>query len=213
LNIRSQEDNLFSRWRQHRERFYRDGAGCHFEQETMRVLFLLKEGNDEFGDFVDDNDIRDLLSHPKSLATWKNVARWAALALDNALWSNVEHLTRDSMPKYLERVVAMNLKKSSGRARTRSKELWEHADADKEFIVEQVNLYRPHLTIACGTYGYMKAIDPSIERQSQRYLLGHPAFGTIVDCYHPQARRSHKLLYENLSSILLSLRDITPPSR
>ena len=202
--LRKAEDELFARWSESRERFYKDGAGRLFTKQPVRVLFLLKEGNDPSGEFVAAYDIRDLLSEPQSLNTWKNVAQWVALVLDGAGWSEVEYLDRESMLKYLERIAAMNLKKTSGASTAKSPELWKHAVEDSSFILEQIRLYRPHVTVACGTAGYLEAIDPDISVE-QSLTSPHRDLGRIVKLRHP-SRGSPKKMYDELAQLITPLR-------
>jgi hypothetical protein len=111
LNLRDREDALFDEWRTNRGRFVKDGAGCRFEQQRARILFILKEVNDtDDGDW----DLRKIIDYGNVAATWNNIARWTAHILDGAVFEQVRTIDQETRANYTSRIAAMNLKKAAG---------------------------------------------------------------------------------------------------
>lgn len=94
--------------------------------------------------------------------------------------------------RILRQVAAVNLKKTPGGAVASMRSIHAHAKRDAEFIREQVALYQPDLTIACGTFWICEEIfglDPDLRGgQPPCHVHRDPRLGALVSFWHPQAR-------------------------
>jgi hypothetical protein len=150
--LRRAEASLFARWRrryrQNDKTFLPDGAMPCFVGERFRLLFVLKEGNDPDGGFVDGGgDLRAAWKwgHDRR-HTWRRLAAWAALILDG-----VETVpSKDVTGTVLRRIACINLKKTPGHAAADPRQIHLAARNDASFIREQIGLYMPSLVICCG---------------------------------------------------------------
>jgi hypothetical protein len=81
-------------------------------------------------------------------------------------------------------------------------EIGSWATKNVELLKRQVELYRPHLTIACGTFDIVREVfgitttpicdgDPNMDK----YHLPHEALGVLLNFYHPQTRRSASIMF------------------
>jgi hypothetical protein len=92
-------------------------------------------------------------------ATWANLARWSAATLDEMSCSDVAHMgAADRRSRYTRRIAVMNLKKQPGGSICYRPAVREAAQRDATVLVEQTNLYRPHVTVAAGTFDVVQRL-------------------------------------------------------
>jgi hypothetical protein len=203
------ENELFARWEPLVGKdFIPDGAPYpdRYASAPVRVLLLLKEPWSPEGQR--GWDLRDgLRTRLETGSTWNNAARWAraATSLPYApAWKEVATQTTESRRAALASVAVVNVKKSLGTSRTTAKLVHAFARTYKEQIREQLALYRPHVTLLCGTAEFLGTLFEDHEqtprattRSGVRYRsVG--GLGLVVRMPHPQASQSAQILYERL---------------
>ena len=216
MTIFKREEELFKEWEKSRTPFVRDGAVSEHDylKSCPRIAFILKEANDPGDPF----DIRQFLQNRNGGKgkTWNNVARWVHGIRNlpsECDWSFYENVNESFRRRELRGIVAMNLKKSPGAARTRSADLDRVAREDAEYIRKQYALYDPDITICGGmeTTGglFHDLVHPGMEwKQTTRGIWWYwrNADQFVVAFPHPQAFVMGSRL---LDSLLDAIKEIT----
>lgn len=218
IALRTREHDLFSRWPCDDDKgFVRDGAGNEFENQTIRILFVLKEPND-----VDngDQDFRELLDcggPPRHYQTWANIARWTAAVLDRLDWSAVADMKLpEDRARYSRRIAFMNLKKQPGTSKSTSSIIQKYAHRDATLLREQMSLYNPHLTIAAGTFGFVQEEVLKISKDAvseikhdtgdPTFWVKNPTINVLLSFCHPLCfRQSPQLIFEEFKRAISSI--------
>jgi len=200
-DLRSMEDAIFARYRSRHPSspILGDGAAdaeAYFGPNNFRVLFVLKEGNDPTGEFSAKDDIRDFARYGAKYPTWGNLARWSATARC-ATFAPADAKDRAWRAEQLKHSAFVNIKKIPGGSKSNDAEVEGFALAHADLIREQLSLYRPHLTLACGRriFSVLENVfsgvrDHPIEHEAD-VLHGFSFFrdaelGTVIHFYHPQ---------------------------
>ena len=145
------ENALCVRWREkYGQNYIPDGIVNEeiFEKESIRFVFVLKEVSDCYNDF----DLRKFLSEGapgNGGHTWAPVVRWlgATAGITFSCAPNV-----DVRKQYLQKIGAMNLKKTTGSTVAIKEKIAQAAKQDADLLREQVQLYleKPTLFPCCG---------------------------------------------------------------
>lgn len=182
-----------------------------------RILFVLKEPNDlEGGGW----DLRNFVETGARSRTWDNLARWVAgirRLPEETAWQEVAILTADRIKSLLHSIAAMNVKKSPGGGVAERAKIISIAREDRDFLLEQFNIYAADLVVSCG----------SPVRELVEELLLDAAHGSwkstsrgvwfkefrpsrfAVDYAHPQVRTWGHLLFYGLVD---AIREIAKPA-
>ena len=216
-NLNRREDALFEEWKRSlvnpSEAFVPDGAVCGetYESTSPRIVFLLKEVNDPGGG---DWDLRDFLRSGGRGQTWNNVTRWTEgiLALPEIRpWKDLEDIDNDARINALKKIAAVNIKKTPAAAAADVDGLHGFARANREFIRRQLDLYRPHVIVGCGSdvsdvlfadvYG-----EPGWHKTMRGTWYAALGSATYFDYHHPNARVSARLLHYGLMDSVSAVR-------
>ena len=211
------ENHIFSRWLGRSPGLLRDGAlgGPHstYVHQSTRVLFVLKEANDTNARWSSRG--ADLRQHAVDFAalrsTFPVLLLLAALAHSPA--SNFEQ-TQSSLQdperrrQLLESIALVNLKKTPGGPVCNDRSLLTAVAADGDLLLQQLELYHPHLTIAGGSsvFSLLARLlnSPITTGPGTRPSLQHPTLGLCLSFFHPQATKGyhflHDLLRDNLEA-------------
>ena len=214
MTIRESEDKLFAEWSARHPRFVADGVidEASYITARTRVLFLLKEVDDADGGGWDLRNI-DLLS--SVWQTWNNLARWAYGLLNDTPWmpwSSVPESNSQFRRNWLQYICAVNIKKVGGGSSADAGLVSEYANEDSAFLRRQLALYRPQLTICCGTADYLHYVYAKEEFTGWRATSNgtlfstHKDLGTVINYYHPQARYPANSLYTMLIEAVKELK-------
>lgn len=208
--LREREDELFGRWKGHRHGFLCDGAGREFDQEPIRVVYLLKEAVGNIDGEEAAWDLRDFIDDGGRRWTWNNIARWTAFVLDGAPWSGVVDMPLQKRAPLIRRITGLNLKKVPGASVSDMRVIHRFAMEDSQWIREQLSLYKPHLIVACGTFcvaepllGYSEANRVQLEAGTCHVS---EEWGVLLNFWHPQARISPKNLFDSFVARVGQLR-------
>lgn len=77
--------------------------------------------------------------------------QFTGLQWDDIDFDTVEDLDKYDRKKYLAPISVINLKKTPGKTTSNDSEIDKFAKDDREFIKNQVEIYRPDLVICGGT--------------------------------------------------------------
>ena len=207
MSIKEQESQLFSDWRARHQSLVSDGVVDEFAyaESSPKLLFVLKEVNDLGGGGWDLRAyLRDDGGRP---ATWDNVTRWVEgirKLPSDIPWQTLESIDVDRRKAALRSIAVMNIKKVPGGHTANPDEIAAAAEADQQFLLRQYELYRPDLTICCGTaeaFQAIKAFGSEPKWQSTRrgvwYYSPEPE-RYVISYSHPLARCAPPLLYYGL---------------
>lgn len=164
-----------------------------------KVLFVLKETNEAKQNIV--NAINRAIE-VKASGWWRGkvlrrVGRWAygLQKYDGAVPS-----LRDA--KLNEKIAVMsiayiNIRKTSGSARTDQKSFDAHAREFAPFVRRQIELINPDIVVLCGTYNQVKRyVFPELKKVSERV---HVNDGVVfINAFHPAARKKSAMLYHQV---------------
>jgi hypothetical protein len=178
-----------------------DGApdpSAYVKRGNFRVLFLLKEGNDPDGTWVrNGGDLRDMARCGGRYASWHNLATWIAISQRLPFTKN-DRKSRDWRASQLRRAVFVNAKKIPGNANSSTTAIAEFAlNADHNpLLKQQLELYRPRLTLACGN-GLFQILRETFNARPLKpangkygyWFFKSKSMGTVIDFYHPEARQ------------------------
>ncbi|MBS0568039.1 MAG: hypothetical protein JSS59_11630 [Proteobacteria bacterium] len=217
LSISVREDALFSEWKVHRPAFVADGVvnETDYIGSSPRLLFVLKEVNDPDGG---DWDLREFLRTGGRPATWDNLARWIEAIRSPTIlpWEQIETIDIQRRTAALRSIAAVNLKKTPGWYTSDPNEVSRFADEDSKFLRLQIDLYKPHLVICCGTGDWYKHImDASNLREWRRTNRGVWYYVDATDVpvlafAHPEARVPAQYLHYALLDAVRELRGSLP---
>ena len=219
MSIIDKQTELFARWRRTpgHEYFISDGIfdEAEWSRQTYKVLYVLKEANWENANV---DLCQALLSEqlPTYWKTWNNVARWSKALLEGGEYPR--YVSKSDKSYWLRKVAAINLKKAGGDAVAENETIRSHSERDREFLLEQIELYQPDIIICCGK-GIGKNADilhdiilppdqvsdwkPTVEGYD--YFLYNSGEGKqvpVVSFYHPQMRGSHELFQKRYEEML-----------
>lgn len=206
MTLTQLENELFSKWKRHREGFVSDGVADEtaYLASEKKILFVLKEVNDPEGG---DWDLRAFVREGGRAGTWNNVARWVEgiRRIDEDIsWAQLNNNNDERRLKFLPSIGAMNLKKTPGGHTTVVAELVRISSEDRAFINQQFQLYDADLVVCCGVSdAFHGLIDLESEPRWQETHRGvrfheHRPGKLIVAYSHPEARCSNALLYYGL---------------
>jgi hypothetical protein len=206
--LEAAERLLFKRWRTQLggERFYEDGAfqPSVFVKTRPRIVFLMKEVNADpkGGEWT----LREVVGTGKYGCTWNMIAYWTRGILNGGVaWGEIDWADAAFRTEMLAQVAIVNLHKGAGTGSSDPDMLWRTALRDRQFLREQIDIYKPDLLVSCGTAHIARAAlfeDYGGDwRQAstglQWCLVGSPTI-PLVATYHPQARKSGQIVYEHL---------------
>ncbi|HEX4911140.1 MAG TPA: uracil-DNA glycosylase family protein [Permianibacter sp.] len=207
MSIKEQEAQLFSEWRARHQSLVSDGVVDEFAyaETSPKLLFVLKEVNDLGGGGWDLRAyLRDEGGRP---ATWDNVTRWVEGIRNlpsDIPWQMLESIDVDRRKAALRSIAVMNIKKVPGGHTANPDEIAAAAETDQQFLLRQYELYRPDLTICCGTAEAFQAIqafgsEPKWQSTQRGVWYYSPEPEKHVIAYsHPLARCAPPLLYYGL---------------
>jgi hypothetical protein len=144
-------------------------------------------------------------------ATWNNLARWTAHVLDNATYRDVADMSKQDRVRLQRRIAAVNLKKIPGGSTSNMDEIERFALADAPFIREQISIYKPHLTVACGTFQIAERVfglspEERLKWGERHFHRQHPDLGVLTSFWHPQSRLSKEKLFISFTEMVMALR-------
>jgi hypothetical protein len=211
--VRKAEQRLFTRWQANGRPFVGDGVvdEVAYLASRPRLLFVLKEVNSPDNS---DWDLRTFIADGARSQTWNNVTRWVRgiRALPEELsWEDLALVTQDQRREVLRSIVAVNLKKEPGGHTTKNETLSEAVHRDAPLIREQLELYQPDLTIACGSITasllgeVMSLPHPWATTKRGIPFARSDALGTVISYSHPGARVNDALLHYGLVDAIREL--------
>ena len=160
--IEEKENALFDEWKQKYtgRGFVRDGVVSEKDHlaSDLKICFVLKQANDPDGG---EWDLRGLLRAGGVWQTWNNVARWVKGIRDrhgDLAWADYEQVDEAFRQEQLRSICAVNLVKEPGEGSTPPGSLDVRVNEDKKFLKRQFDIYKPDLTVCCGTSDLFAAI-------------------------------------------------------
>lgn len=213
LPLFDRENLLFERWPRADDGFVTDGAGQTFEEQRVKILFVLKEANGSGQTW----DMRDFMNAGGRSATWGNIARWTAAALEGASWDQVADMGSAELRSHYTRAIAfLNLKKAPGEYRAIPREIRDAAISNSMLLKGQIELYQTDLIVAGGTFDPVRHVLGIEETEVQRIghedgsvdtYVEHPSCGVIASFWHPNARRGTERMFRDFVRLIECLRN------
>ena len=197
-----EEAKLLDEWAGSVPGFIRDGVVDveKYCKAPLRILVVLKEVNGG-----SDWDLREFLNGGGRAQTWNVVARWIENIFDlktDYAWSELQSDNDERRMRMLPYICAINVKKTSGKAVAKNRDILAAAIKDKVYLKKQIELYCPDIVICGGTEKpYVKATNakPEWKMTSRGIWYYIEEKGTIVISYsHPEARTKECLLHYGL---------------
>lgn len=171
-----------------------------FLESPRKLLFILKEANDEEGG---NWDLREFLRKGGQAATWNNITRWV-MGIRNlpgqTPWEKAEYITANLRQAHLRSVAVMNLNKVPGGAFTNPAELRAVALEVAELLRRQFQLYKADVAICCGVGDIVDDVfelTHSWNKTARGVWFKEYITGKFIISYcHPQVRSwSHLIMY------------------
>ncbi len=217
---------LDSKWKRY---LYGTGKGivqdgipdyAHYVKSCPRILYLLKEANDESNS---NWSLRDYILQEDGACqrgyTWNNLYRWTVGIRHLREQWPLERISPPSPKEKLEvfhTIGTINVKKTTGSSSANAKELWASVNDPvcQTLLKEQIELCDPSLIICCGTTQYLrdgiyagKPLKWKMTANGISYCQ-YSKERCIVDYMHPGAHKRVKFLYDNLMAALCEIYDI-----
>ncbi len=181
--------------------FNKDGviSQVDWENSPVKILFVLKETNKAKQNIV--CAINRALTTKKS-GWWKGkvlrrVGRWSYGLLNyNGQVPNYREAKRHEKG-FIKNIAYINMRKSSGGARTNKKSFNAHVEQFAPFIRKQIEILNPDIVVLGGTYKQMKSyVFPELEKVSYRvHKHGNALF---INAFHPAAIKGSSMLYHQV---------------
>jgi hypothetical protein len=181
--------------------FNRDGVISKesWDRSGTKVLFVLKETNEAKQNIV--TAINRAIEVKKS-GWWRGkvlrrVGRWA-YGLQN--YDGVVPSLKDAKlneKNAVKSIAYINIRKTSGKARTNQKTFDAHASEFAPFVRRQVDLIKPDIVVLCGTFNQFKRyVFPELKKVSERVHVNEGV--VFINAFHPAARRKSSMLYHQV---------------
>tara|TARA_R110001583_G_C5525101_1_gene398002 strand:- start:148 stop:807 length:660 start_codon:yes stop_codon:yes gene_type:complete len=181
--------------------FNRDGVISKeiWDSSGTKILFVLKETNDAKQNIT--TAINRAIEVKRS-GWWRGkvlrrVGRWA-YGLQN--YDGVVPPLKDAKlneKSAINGIAYINIRKTSGRARTNQKTFDAHASEFAPFVRRQVELIKPDIVVLCGTYNQVKRyVFPELKKVSERVHVNEGV--VFINAFHPAARRKSSMLYHQV---------------
>ena len=206
------ETELLDLWEKETDVFVRDGifSKDDFDFASKRILFVLRDAHIVPEKAVPPYDIRAIVRNPEGEGrTWNNVARWTRALLDKASYEEVEDITPAILSTQLKRVAAINLKKEAGGPQ--AERIEEFAAKHKDYIKKQIEIIRPDIIFACGTFLNIKNDVFEDNKRTYHVISGTSYRGyninvgtkatPVIEFYHPQYNKRNKELVDDMLKI------------
>lgn len=215
-SITTREDGLFAQWKLDYNKSYKgfitDGVfnETAYLESPVKILFILKEAVDEKPACW---DLRRAVEDGSVGPTWSNITRWTnAIHLSKTkerklAWSDFSQADKIQRKEALQKIVAVNLKKSPGRSVSDMKEISNEAHPE---ISAQIALYNPDLVVCCGntvanivsqrifknpkTDTHWQSTDRDVWYFDGQKADAFNKFTPIISFHHPQNRISSALM-------------------
>lgn len=116
--------------------------------------------------------------------------QFTGLQWDDIDFDTIEDLDKYDRKKYLAPISVINLKKTPGKTTSNDSEIDKFAKDDREFIKNQVEIYRPDLIICGGTGDIFIKNILNLDTSSWTYVSDYLSYliyndTIIVKTYHP----------------------------
>lgn len=214
MNIREQEDELFSVWSCHRDGFVADGVVSEVDYlaSKIKLCFILKEVNDPDGG---DWDLRDFLFEGARHQTWDNVTRWVKSIKNlpkEIYWNELSNISELERSESLKSISVINLKKTPGTHTADYASMETVANEDKRLIQKQFSIYNPDITICGGTaelFKYIAGYENAVWKMTTRgiWWFERENGKYVISYNHPEARVHKPLL---IYGLLDAIKEICP---
>ena len=215
--IKMKEEKIFEEYKkafpEQADHIVYDGLASveNYMQAPVKIVFLLKEVNDEGGGGW---DLRDVMCEGERTSTWNNVTQWTEGLFDLAKkekeknWEHYANITEDRRKDILKYIGAVNLKKIPGSYVADGNAVFSESLKNKDFLLAQLDLYQPDILICGGTfdnlyYHLLENKQPKIETTTRGIQYCIDENNTIIiDYHHPAARaKAQILLYALLDAV------------
>lgn len=215
MNIQKAEEQIFKEWskRYPKDSIVKDGIVSveDYLASDKKVLLILKEANDEGGGGW---DLRKFVRDGARSQTWNTVTRWLTGIREiekDFHWNEIKKIKKADRKRMLSSIGVMNLKKVPGGGSSKKDEIKATAERNRDLINKQFEIYKPDITICCGTgtiVKYVMNVCSDIKWQKTERAI---TFGTYNDnkhifrFYHPQARYPGHFKYYMLLDAIKSV--------
>lgn len=174
-----------------------------WEKSNVKILFLLKEAYDSDPDKIKGWDLPSLISKKGiSAKMWKSMSQWAyglnKIHETGVIQPFVEK--GSELANYLFSSAVVNIKKSSGKSNSNTKNLASYLESDWDLIEKQIHKIDPDIVVCGNTWNLINKKLDNIERISD---MIYKADGNrvYIDVYHPANQYSYKLNYYYLCAL------------
>ncbi|RLA79556.1 MAG: hypothetical protein DRG78_12750 [Epsilonproteobacteria bacterium] len=181
--------------------FNRDGiiSKQHWDNTDIKVLFVLKETNKAKQNII--TAISNALVNSSS-GWWKGkvLRRIGRLAYGLINYTgdipSFEEAKKHGKSATLN-IAYINMRKTSGGARTNEKSFNKHVEEYAPYIKKQIELISPDIVVLGGTYKQLKKfVYPELTRICERIHKHNEMI--FINAFHPASRTSAKGLYEQV---------------
>lgn len=182
-------NDLLVKWKEARPeyKFIHDGiineeAYCKSEP---RILFLLKESNDDYIDIALENGVVDP-ANGNSTLFWRKIniiqyileKTWAGKPVNE---TDIETCKN----KLIKGIGYVNVKKNAeNKSVSDTSDLFFYAEKDADFLQKQIALLSPQIVVCCGTKTLYDTIYPT-EYSPLTSGISHTKEYLVIDSYHP----------------------------
>lgn len=204
-----QYDNLFSRWQSARPDYFFVHDGIINEKEygkaNPRILFLLKESNDDFTEVATKDGTINPTTGSSTLFWRKiNIIKYViqkAWKGETTCFSEIETYKNE----LIKGIAYVNIKKNAqNKSITDERDLSSYAKKDASFLQEQIALLSPQVVVCGGTIKQYDMIYPE-GCETLTYRTHFQKNKLVIDAYHPSYEgESFEQLYNWLSESLIN---------
>jgi hypothetical protein len=170
-----------------------------YNKTEPKILWILKEPNDKDGSSF---DLRDLHKNVSQYKKWRKTYK-LIVKLTYAILNNIDEFEKIpneyNIKQVLNNIAFINIKKSGGKSRANDKVVRDIYNRDKNIIIEQIKTLDPKIIINCSrVFGLFNDLVTSEVIKRNDFECGKYNDGIIINAYHPNARYSNKLYFNNI---------------
>ena len=206
--IEKRQFKLNKKWQENRPNytsFVFDGILSidDYLKQSPKILFLLKESNDNFVKIAPLSDPNGYGPKGKSGTFWRYMRGYEYI-ISSILTNQV--VEKKQVMKIKERpnknTAYVNIKKhDENKSNSNYKDILKYAVDDKDYIIEQIELINPDVIYCAGTFDFYKKIDKNYRKVSERIYKSNDRI--IIDYLHLAHRKGYKTFVE-LENLLKS---------
>lgn len=212
MSINDKLTTIYNDWNQNHPGHFVSGGVIDedmYDSCDVKILFVLKEVNDinQLENWSLVQLMHDQIERMKFYRIWETVGLWSfGLQQGFPPYQKLNYMKEANITEGLLNIATTNLKKTGGTGESNYEEIKEHAIANKELWMKEIEIIRPDVIICGGTFPIIQEIlGFEIFTCDSGAKVGKYMDILYVEMYHPMYRISPKMFYAYFKETMIAL--------